>query len=178
MDIKKLIESLNKLTEETEALGEETLIDTPVEEPEKAPQIESPKESNVEFNDGMSLADTLDAKAKIARALENLKGCIEDFKDATAEKVDLIKDNVLIQQIEGLDVAVQGIEATLAEGILMKSELNDPFKAELPQEVEPIEDVESEDNDESEEGEEPVEDEEDEITDFDDEAGLDILGED
>lgn len=165
MEIKDIIESLNKLAEEAEHMGEEVLQDIPAEEPEVQPA----------FNDGMSLADTLDAKAKIAKALENLKEAVEEFKDATAEKVDLIKDNVLIQQIEGLDQVIAGIEAILAEGILMPSELNDPFKAELPNE-EAVANEEPVEEKAEEETEEEIE-EDDEIRDFENEAGFDLLGE-
>lgn len=177
MDIKTLLESLNKLNEEAELLGEETLIDTPAEETEHDAVVETPKEiKKVEFTDTMTLADTLDAKAKIAKALENLKDSVEEFKNATAEKVDIMKDAALIQQIEGLDVTIEGIEAILAEGILMKSELNDPFRAELPTEAE-----EQQEEKPQEQGEEDLEHEEKEEPEqdleFEDVAGLNMLGE-
>ena len=160
MSIKQILESIDLLTEEI--TSEDTLIDTPAEEPEVEPA----------FNDGMSLADTLDAKAKIARCLEALKAAAEEFKNATAEKVDLLKDELLLGGIEELDKAIVGIESALAAGskILGDSELNDAFKTELPQE--------SEDTQETEETENEVEtnDEEDGGDyDFDAEAGLDLL---
>lgn len=165
MDIKKIIEQIDILTEE--ATSEEVLQDTPAEEPEVAPA----------FNDGMTLADTFDTKAKIARSLENLKQAVEEFKEATAEKVDLLKDELLLNEIEKLGETIQGIELALASGsnIIGDSELNDPFKAELPQaEEQPAEEVETP----AEEKEEPSENELDfdgEDYDFDDEAGLNLF---
>lgn len=171
MEIKELIKSINTLAEDI--TSEEVLQDTPEQEPEVAP----------EFNDGMSLADTFDAKAKIARCLENLKQAVEDFKEATAEKVDLLKDELLLEQIEKLDVTVKDIEVALASGsnILGNSELNDAFKTELPSD-----DFDTEETEEDEETEEETSEDEDEIEDdeededegeysFDDQAGLDLF---
>lgn len=156
MDIKEIIESINKLSED--AVGEDILTDIPEQEPEVAPA----------FNDGMSLADTLDAKTKIARCLENLKQSVEDFKEATAEKVDLLKDELLLGSIEHLGEVIQEIELALASGSnILGSELNDPFKTELPAEPEqPAEETEEEPDEEE---------EEDVIYNFDDEAGYDLL---
>lgn len=176
-DIEKLIEDLEQalgkaeITEETtseDAVAEEEITDEAPEaevalEPE-AP-AEEPKEEVKEepaepaFNDTMSLADTFDAKARIARALEALQGAVEEFKDATADKVDLIKDALLLNSIEGLDLAVEAIESALAAGELLKSELNDPFNAELPdneteeepeEEFVPVQPVENLEDDEEE----------------------------
>ena len=156
MDIKELIESINKLSED--AVGEDILTDIPEQEPEVAPA----------FNDGMSLADTLDAKTKIARCLENLKQAVDEFKEATAEKVDLLKDELLLGGIENLGNVIQEIELALASGSnILGSELNDPFKTELPAEPEqPAEETEEEPDEEE---------EEDVIYNFDDEAGYDLL---
>ena len=170
MEIKDLIKSINILAEDI--TSEDVLQDTPEQEPEVAP----------EFNDGMSLADTFDAKAKIARCLENLKQAVEDFKEATAEKVDLLKDELLLEQIEKLDVTVKDIEVALASGsnILGNSELNDAFKTELPAEEE-TETKEEENSDDSEnedsDDEDEIEEDEDEVGeyDFDDQAGLDLF---
>ena len=118
-----------------EAPEAEVALEQPEEEPAPAP--EEPEEPA--FNDTMSLADTFDAKARIARALEALQGAVEEFKNATADKVDLIKDALLLNSIEGLDMAVEAIESALAAGELLKSELNDPFNAELPDNEEPEE---------------------------------------
>jgi len=182
-DIAKLIEDLEQalgkaeITEETtseDAVAEEEITDEAPEaevalEPE-AP-AEEPKEEVKEepaepaFNDTMSLADTFDAKARIARALEALQGAVEEFKDATADKVDLIKDALLLNSIEGLDLAVEAIESALAAGELLKSELNDPFNAELPdneteeepeEEFVPVQPVENLEDDEEEEELDPV----------------------
>lgn len=168
MNFKQIIEEINKLTED-EPIGEEVLQDIPAEEPEVTP----------EFNDGMSLADTFDTKAKIARSLEGLKAAVDDFKTATSEKVDLLKDAMLLQNIEQLDVVLVDIEKQLASGsnLLGDSELNDAFKAELPnEEVEEEtetrkEPAENEEND----AEEETEEEDFEAFDFDAEAGLDLL---
>lgn len=160
MDIKSIIETINKFSEE-ELMGEEVLQDVPAEEPEIAPA----------FNDGMSLADTLDTKAKIARCLEALKQSVEDFKEATAEKIDLLKDELLLGGIAHLDEVIVEIEQALAAGsqILGNSELNDAFKAELPQEEEaPTEEVKDEETEEEEE--ETID-----TFDFDAEAGLNLF---
>lgn len=180
MDIKKLLESIDKLTEETAT--EDLFTDVPAEEPEVAPAVEPA------FNDGMSLADTFDTKAKIARSLENLKLAVEEFKEATAEKIDLLKDELLLGGLDELDEVIKGLELALASGsnLLGDSELNDAFKAELPQGEEKEEETEapSEDNAETDEiapvelsDEENAEDEkvESEEYDFDSEAGFNLL---
>lgn len=161
MDIKSIIETINALTED-EVIGEEILQDVPADEPEIAPA----------FNDGMSLADTLDTKAKVARCLETLKQAVEDFKTATAEKIDLLQDEMLLGGIVELDEVIVKIEQALAAGsqILGNSELNDAFRAELPQEEETPE------VDEEPKAEEAEEDEEtEEVFDFDAEAGLNLF---
>jgi len=165
MDIKKIIEEIDLLTKEPTT--EEVLTDTPEQEPEVAPT----------FNDGMSLADTFDTKAKIARSLDNLKQAIEEFKEATAEKVDLLQDELLLNEIEKLGETVQGIELALASGSnLLGSELNDPFKAELPQAEETPEEPAEDDEDDEEETEEADEDDfEGGEYNFDDEAGLNLF---
>ena len=176
MDIKQIISSIEALSEDI--TSEEALQDIPEKEPEVAPT----------FNDGMSLADTLDTKAKIARCLEALKQAVEDFKDATAEKIDLLKDEMLLGGLAELDEVIKGIELALASGsnILGDSELNDAFKAELPQEEKEEETEDGEANTaEPEESEEdadaPVEDnaeQQDDDYDFDSEAGLNLLAND
>ena len=186
IDMKKLLEDINEL------IGEEQLADEI--QPEVAPEVVEPEETpeldKPEFNDTMSLADEFDAKARIARALEALQAAVDEFKDATAEKVDLVADNLLIQEIEGLDGAVKAVEDALRGGSnLLDSELNDAFNAELPgegQEIEePAEPVEGEETEETAETEEPEEekteeDEEAEQADldlqFDNLASFDLLG--
>lgn len=145
MEIDKLLEELELTLGKAEAVSEEEVKEDAVTEeeiqdvaPEAEVALEKEEEPEAEepaepaFNDTMSLADTFDAKARIARALEALQGAVEEFKNATADKVDLIKDAVLLNSIEGLDLAVEAIESALAAGELLKSELNDPFNAELP----------------------------------------------
>ena len=185
MDIDKLLEELNLALGE-EDVKEDTLVD---EAPEAEPALEEPAapaepeeqpKEEPAFKDSMSLADTFDAKAKIARALDNLKASIEEFKDATAEKVDLINDGNLLTEIEGLDRTIEGIETALAAGELLPSALNDPFNAELPEEPEFNEeelhleddnehDLPEEDDDEAEEEEETPE------VDFNEVGGLTLL---
>ena len=165
INMKKLLEDINEL------IGEEQLADEI--QPEVAPEVVETPEP--EFNDTMSLADEFDAKARIARALEALQAAVDEFKDATAEKVDLIADSQLIQEIEGLDVAVKNVEEALRGGSnLLGSELNDPFNTELPGEEAPVEEPTEE------EPELTPEEEEAELADldaqFNDLAGYDLLG--
>ena len=166
MNIKELLENIDKLTEETAT--EDLFTDIPAEEPEVAPAVEPT------FNDGMSLADTFDTKAKIARSLENLKLAVEEFKDATAEKIDLLKDELLLGGLDELDEVIKGLELALASGsnLLGDSELNDAFKAELPQgEEEEIASEEEPTEEETEEEDEPT----DTDYDFDQEAGFQLI---
>ena len=168
MNIKKLIEEINKLSEED--VNEVTLQDQ-IEPAEPAELIEPEKPA---FNDNMSLADQFDAKARIARALEALKTAVEEFKDATAEKIDLLQDEALLQGIDAIDNDVIALESALASGsqILGNTELNDPFKTDLPAEANELEEEpKAEETDE-----EPEEDEDEEESDFDELAGLDLLG--
>ena len=161
INIEKLLEDINGI------LGEEQLEDEI--QPEVAPEVTEP-----EFNDTMSLADEFDAKARIARALEALQAAVDEFKDATAEKVDLIADAKLLQEIEGLDVAVKNVEEALRGGSnLLGTELNDPFNTELPGEEAVVEEPKEE------EEELTPEEEEAELADldarFDELASMDLL---
>ena len=168
MNRKKLIEEINKLSEED--VNEVTLQDE-IEPAEPAEVIETEKPA---FNDNMSLADKFDAKARIARALEALKTAVEEVKDATAEKIDLLQDEALLQGIDAIDNDVIALESALASGsqILGNTELNDPFKTDLPAEANELEEEpKAEETDE-----EPEEDEDEEESDFDELAGLDLLG--
>ena len=168
MNIKKLIEEINKLSEED--VNEVTLQDE-IEPAEPAEVIEPEKPA---FNDNMSLADQFDAKARIARALEALKTAVEEFKDATAEKIDLLQDEALLQGIDAIDNDVIALESALASGsqILGNTELNDPFKTDLPAEANELEEEpKAEETDD-----EPEQDEDEEESDFDELAGLDLLG--
>lgn len=160
MDITKLIEEINRLTEQD--IDEITLQDEI--EPEQPAQVIEPATTEPVFNDTMSLADQFDAKARIARALEALQAAVEEFKDATAEKIDLLQDQALNVGIEKLDALMLEIEQALASGskILGDTELNDIFKPQLPAaSEEPQEDVKEQD--------------EVEEYDFEAEAGLDLL---
>lgn len=183
MDIEKLLEEL-KIALGEEDVQEETLVDeapeaeieAPAEPTEEAPvePVEEPKEAP--FKDSMSLADTFDAKAKIARALENLKIAVDEFKDATAEKVDLINDGNLLTEIEGLDRTIEGIETALAAGELLPTELNDPFNAELPAAEEmPEEELTIEDPNEHDLPQEEEEEEEGPGADFNFEGGFPLF---
>lgn len=158
MTVKKLIEDIEKL------LREEDIVEDELQD-EVAVEVEPT------FHDTMSLADTLDAKTKIARALEALQGATEEFKNASAEKLDLLQDSALLQAIEGLDEALKAIENALASGsnILGDSELNDAFKTELPAEKDEIEVIADEEETEEDDEEENIE------YDFDVEAGFDLL---
>ena len=172
MELKKLIEELKNITEED--MPEINLQDD-IEPEEPAEVIEAPMEEPAaeepKIVDTMTLADQFDAKEKIARALENLKLAVDEFKDATAEKVDLIDDSVLLQEIEGLDTAVEAVATALASGnVLGDTELNDPFKAQQPAEDVTIDETPVEATE--------ADDEEDEAlldVDFDELAGLDLL---
>lgn len=166
IDTKKLIEELDSLLKSD--MAEETLQD-------EVATVEEPVQP--QFNDTMSLADTFDAKAKIARALENLKQAVDEFKEATSEKVDLIQDNILMQQIEGLDEVLVGIEQALVDSSMLNDTgLNDAFKIEQPAEQEVEETEEGIETDlEPIEGEEEEDEEEYQEVDFNDAAGLDLL---
>jgi len=171
-DIKTLIEEIKLLEDD---IAEINLQDE-IEPEEPAQVIDEPTDiEKPTFGDNMSLADQFDAKARIARALEALKAAVDEFKDATAEKLDLLQDQDLTTGIEKLDTIVVEIESALASGsqILGNSELNDPFKPELPEKPEETEaEEEEEETPDSEENEE----DEEEDYDFDAEAGLDLLG--
>lgn len=169
MNVKKLIEQINALAEEDIA---EINLQDEIEPAEPAKVIDAEEPA---FDDTMSLADQFDAKARIARALDALKDAVEEFKDATAEKVDLLKDQALTTGIESLDSLLVEIEQALAGGsqILGNSELNDPFKAELPEE--PAEGEEEETDELEDEAEDNEDEEGEDEEDFDDAAGLDLF---
>ena len=169
MDIRNILEEINKFAEED--VNEINLQDEIIpEEPAEVIEPTAPA-----FNDNMSLADQFDAKARIARALEALQAAVAEFKEATAEKVDLLQDQALMQGIAGLDEQVAGLETALASGskILGDSSLNDPFKPELPEA--PVEEETGDLDQETEDEESEEEEEDEEEYDFDAEAGLDLL---
>lgn len=171
--VKKLIEEINALAEQD--VNEINLQDEI--EPTEPAKVVEPQEDNAPeekpvFNDTMSLADEFDAKARIARALEALQDAVEEFKNATAEKIDLLQDQALLNGIDGLDDCVKNLETALASGskILGDGELNDAFKPQLPAEPE-----EADVDNTAEKDTEDEEDEDEDIVDFDDAAGLDLL---
>ena len=161
MEMKELIRQLKRIDED---LTEDTIEDTI--EPQQAPEMKT------ELVDGMSIADKLAAKTKIARALEVLKDAINEFKDASVSKLDMLNDNGLISAIETLDLAVTSIEQALAPEQIEDggTGLNAAFADELPDEPieEPAEETEEED-------EEDAEDEDTEEADFDSEAEFNLL---
>lgn len=159
---KQLIEELNKLcvpvSEEADMM-EDTFID------------EFEAELTPSFNDEASLVDQLDAKTKIARAVEVLKKAVEDFKDSTVGEVDLLDDASLISSIESLDDVVKLLEDGLKLGT-GEIQPNEPEMEENEMENDFQDEEVIEDNDDIEEN---AEDEELEEIDFDDEAALDFL---
>lgn len=118
---------------------------------------------NASFEDEVSLVDKLDAKTKVARALEVLKKSIEDFKDATVGEVDLLGDSLVLSCVEDLDACVKSLEDSLTLGTASAEEV---VEEDLVDE-EPL-------NDEAEDAE-AEDDEVEEETNFDDEASLDFL---
>ena len=172
MEIKKLLSQLKRFEKYYEDVNEETIEDT-------VDVAEAP-EMKTEIDDDMSIADKLAAKTKIAKSLEDLQLAIDDFKDASLEKLDLLNDEGLLSAIEGLDLAVTAIEQALNPEDVVAADggtgLNAAFSDELPDEPA------DEDEDTIEDEEDTIEDEEDEDSfdtedvDFDDEAGLDLLG--
>lgn len=144
MNARQLIEELKKFTEED--FIEDEMVD----------EFETPAITDSNLTDTTNLADELDAKTKIARALEILKKAVNDFKDATVMEVDLINDSTLMSTIEAIDQEIKTIESSLSGKV-------EPI-------AEPI-DVPVE-NDEM-----PVDDEDSDLEeiDFDDEASLDFF---
>lgn len=159
-----------------ETISEETLQD---EVPNSEVEIKP------EFTDDMTTADKLSIKTKIARSLEYLKDALDDFKDATAEKIDLLNDSILLGAIEGLDTQIQAIEGCLAPEDVVDTPLNEPFGTELAEEpdedimgdVEFTDDMESETTDTETDSDEDTEEMniEEEEPDFDIAAGLNLL---
>ena len=97
MDIKKLIEEINNLTEDEFVDDfEDAEVNTVVE----------PVETTT--------TDELDAKVKISRALDVLKQAIEDFKSATIEEIDLVNDSELTTTFEELDAVTNKVTNILS----------------------------------------------------------------
>lgn len=160
MEITELLSRLKSFEASLdEDLSEETMEDT-IEDTANAPDMKT------ELSDDMSLVDTLAAKTNIARSLEALQVAVNDFKDASIEKLDLLGDNELIGAVESLDLALTAIENALNPKPLEPdvTDLNAAFMEPLEGEV----------DDELPTG--PAEEDEDEEeVDFDSVAELDLL---
>lgn len=143
MDLTKLIEEIN-------ALSEDELVDNF--------ELEV---SNLDL-DKKDLTNELDAKTKISRALDILKAAIEDFKNTTAEEIDLVDDADLTVYFESLDDITRNITDVLAGKTAQEN-------------VDPQSEMEQEEAN----NEEPTDEESDEDfdePDFDTEAELDLFG--
>ena len=153
MNTKQLIEELKQFTEED--FIEDEIVD----------EFETPIISDVNLNDTANLADELDAKTKIARALEVLKKAVDDFKNSTVTEIDLINDSTLLSTIEAIDEEIKTIESSLSG----KVETDDE---QITSEI----DIEDETEDETEEETTDEPDFNIEEIDFDDAASLDFFG--
>ena len=149
MDLKKLIEEINKLTEHEFVDDFNSEI----------------TDTNLGSDENMT--DQLNAKTKISRALDVLKEAIDDFKSAVVEELDLIADAELSATIESLDDITLKITSILA-GENSVEEDNEPVNTE--------EELDRE-HEETEEATAPEEDEDVEVN-FDDEAELDLFDND
>ena len=147
---------IRKLIEEMNALAEMDMVDDFAVPP-------------VENEPILGATEELETKTKISRALDVLIKAIEDFKNETITDVELIGDNSLLTSIENLDNEVKGMQQNLA------SMGTAPAPVVVPEEpmmdAEPQEPVD-EDNEDSEDDE----DDEDDDFIFDDEAELDLFG--
>lgn len=149
MDLRKLIEEINRLTEHEFVDDFNSEI----------------TDTNLGSDENMT--DQLNAKTKISRALDVLKEAIDDFKSAVVEELDLIADAELSATIESLDDITLKITSILA-GENSVEEDNEPVNTE--------EELDREDE-ETEEATPPEDDEDVEVN-FDDEAELDLFGND
>ena len=149
MDLRKLIEEINKLTEHEFVDDFNSEI----------------TDTNLGSDENMT--DQLNAKTKISRALDVFKEAIDDFKSAVVEELDLIADAELSATIESLDDITLKITSILA-GENSVEEDNEPVNTE--------EELDREDED-TEEATAPEEDEDVEVN-FDNEAELDLFGND
>lgn len=146
MDVRKLIEEINALTEDE-------LVDD--FDDIEVSDFELTDEPKVEEN----TTESLDAKTKISRALDVLADAIEDFKNATVSEIDLVTDADLNVSFESLDGVVSEIRSALNGN-------TQPVVEEPVMDVEPVDELKDEDS-----GEEDFEE-----VDFDDEASLDLFG--
>lgn len=127
LDVRKLIEEINSMTEEEFVDNFDDLEVSDMDLVEE-PQAEA------------DTTESLDAKTKISRALDVLAAAIEDFKNATVSELDLVADADLNVSFESLDNVVSDIRGILTGNQEAKSE---PLEVEsAPIEEEPIEDEE------------------------------------
>ena len=150
MDLRKLIEEINRLTEHEFVDDFNSEI------------------TDTNLSSDENITDQLNAKTKISRALDVLKEAVDDFKAAVVEELDLIADAELSTTIESLDDITSKITSILT-GENSVREDNEPVNAE--------EEPDREDE-ETEETTSPEEEDEDVEINFDDEAELDLFGND
>ena len=150
MNLRKLIEEINKLTED-EFIDQ---FNTEV------------SDEDLKVND--DLTKELNAKTKVSRALDVLKEAIDDFKDVALEELDLITDADLSKLLECLDDIVVDIKNVLTgkEKVEEKPEEKEEIEIEEKEDIEPSEEANTQE----------AEDEEAEEVNFDDEAELDLFG--
>lgn len=149
MNLRKLIEEINRLTEHEFVDDFNSEI------------------TDTNLSSDENITDQLNAKTKISRALDVFKEAIDDFKSAVVEELDLIADAELSTTIESLDDITAKITSILTGENSVKED-NEPVNAE--------EELDREDE-ETEEATAPEEDEDAEVN-FDDEAELDLFGND
>lgn len=150
MNIKKLIEDIN-------LLSEDELID----EFEAPAVIDDIVVEDEVVEEKSSLTNELEAKTRISRAFDTLKDALDYFKSITAEELDLVQDSLLNSSIEQLSDDIWAIESCLHNDPV-DSKIDDNIEAE----AEINDDITDEINDE---------DEVEEETSFDDEAQLDLF---
>ena len=124
MELKKLIEEINRLTED-ELIDE---FDTE--------EINSDIEKDI--------TSELNARTKISRALDVLKEAIEDFKDVVLEELDLFEDSDLSGCLECLDDVTDDITSILSGGNKIEEKPEEIEEPEVEDDEEQ-EDIESED---------------------------------
>ncbi len=126
MDLRKLIEEIN-------ALSEDELVD----------EFEDTEVINTELEvKDSTLTDELEAKTKISRALAVLKDQVEDFKNSVIEEVDLINDTTITTSFEALDGILAEIADSLGGKEVEEVEEKTEIEIEEPEEAEETEDTE------------------------------------
>ena len=99
MNIKKLVEEINRLAED-ELIDDFEGIDVP-NEPVAMPEP-------------FDLTSELNAKTKISRALDVLIDAIDDFKNSVTQELDLIQDADLTASFELLDEVTSQIRSVIS----------------------------------------------------------------